>query len=230
MPKRIVLSVTNKQLQEEYKSGVSTTDLGIKYGCSDSVIYRRLLEKERYGDIDYKNVTGYEIVSINEAMKITGLSRFIITKHMKNGEIPCKRIGNRYMFQLRDIYKMVGIDIEVAPANETTEMDILKDNQQKSMTIENVVTDLVTEMKQLKKSVMNENKEAYDGNMMNSLRIINESQQQINDNIINLINNQNKMQNDLKKINYDIDNINSSRKIINTVVKPINPLNKFGGN
>ena len=229
--KRINLPVTNDELKEEYNKGISVSDLALKYKCASSVIYRRLLEKDRYSKVDSEKITGYEIVSINEAMKITGLSRFIITQHMKNGDIPCKRIGNRYMFQLRDIYKMVGIDIPVKNKDEITEMDILKDNQQKSGVIENVVSDLVVEMKNLKKSVMNENKEVYDKNVMNALQIINESQNKINETILKINNEQNEIKKDLKILHKDIDIINNTPKI-NTVIKPIkqnNPLDKFGG-
>ena len=230
--KRIKLPVSNEELKKEYNTGVSVSDLALKYKCSSSVIYRRLLEKDRYKVLDTKNITGYEIVSINEAMKITGLSRFIITQHMKSGAIPCTRIGNRYMFQLRDIYQMVGIDITEKDNDTITEMDILKDNQQKSSIIENIVSDLVIEMKKLKKSVTNENKEVYDKNVMNALQIINESQNKINDTILKINNEQNEIKKDLKTLHKDIDTINNTSKI-NTVVKPIkqnNPLDKFGGN
>lgn len=232
--KRIILPVTNEELKIEFDKGVSTTDLARKYNCSSNVIYRRLLEKDRMHKLNMENITGYEIISINDAMQITGLSRFILTKHMKNGELPCKRIGNRYMFQLRDIYKMVGINIDTVEKNKFTEMDILKENQETSDSIDTTVKLLVNEVKNLKQSVRNENKEAYDNEIINALKIINESQNKMNENILKINNENTKINNELKNIKTDIDILNHNNTPKNIDVKPIKskmpqPLDKFGG-
>jgi len=228
--KRIELPVTNQELREEHEKGVPVTLLAEKYGCASSVIYRRLVEKDKYSDVDLSNITGYEIVNLTEAMKITGLSRFILTKLVKNNELAYKVVGNRYMFQLRDIYKIVGIDLELSGTNELDEMDMLKENQQKSINIENVVSELVKEMQILKKSVVNENKESYDKEVVNALRVINDSQHKMNETILGIRDDQDKIRDELLSINNEVEKLpTKNHRVIKPTKNQIDPLAKFGG-
>lgn len=230
--KRIVLPVTNKELREELESGTPAIALAEKYGCASSVIERRLVEKNRYEKVDLNEVTGYEIINLTEAMKITGLSRFLITKMVKDGALNFKKVGNRYMFQLRDVYKIVGIELGVADGNELTEMDMLKENQQKSVDVEHVVNDLLREVQTLKKSVGNTTKEAYDENVLNALKVINDSQRKMNDTILEMKKDQMHIKDELTDINTEIDKLNTANKMVKRggpVHKKDNPLAKFGG-
>jgi len=229
--KRIKLPVTNQELKDEHdQKGIPVIVLAEKYGCTTSVIYRRLVEKDKYSEVDLSNITGYEIVNLTEAMKITGLSRFILTKLVKNNDLPYKMVGNRYMFQLRDVYKIVGIDLETSGANELDEMDMLKENHQKSLNIENVVGELVKEMQVLKKSVMNENKESYDKEVVSALRVINDSQHKMNETILGIRDDQDKIKDELLSITNEVEKLRTkNNRVVKATKKQVDPLAKFGG-
>ena len=229
--KRIVLPVTNEELREMVHQGASVASLAEKFKCASSVINRRLVEKTRYEKIDLEKSTGLEIITLTDAMQITGLSRFLLTKMAKEGDIKYKQVGTRYMFQLKEVYKIIGVDIDKSANLKYTEMDILKENQEKSESIEHIVQGLVTEVQKLKKSVMNENKETYDRELMNALSIINDSQNKMNTTILDMNKNQNEMREELKEMNSEIDNLNNKYKSVDQVPVKRKPdgLAKFGG-
>lgn len=229
--KRIQLPVTNDELKEMFRNGESVSSLALKYNCASSVIYRRLVEKTRYEKLDIEKASGMEIITLTEAMQITGLSRYLLTNLAKNNEIKYKQVGNRYMFQLKEVYKIIGVDMDKSQNLKYTEMDILKENQQKSENIEHNVQDLVTEIQKLKKSVSNENKEVYDRELINALKVINDSQIKMHETILEINKNQSIMREDLVEINSEIDSLNVKYKAIDKTpmkVKP-NALAKFGG-
>jgi|LGOV01.1.fsa_nt_gb hypothetical protein len=229
--KRIQLPVTNEELREMIQQGASVASLAEKFGCASSVINRRLVEKTRYEKIDIEKATGLEIITLTDAMQITGLSRFLLTKLAKDGDIKYKKVGNRFMFQLKEVYKIIGIDIDKSVNVKYTEMDILKENQEKSESIEQYVQNLGIEMQKLKKSVMNENKETYDREVINALKVINESQNKMNATILEISKNQNKMSTDLENINSEIDRLNTKYNSLESIPIKRKPdgLAKFGG-
>jgi len=229
--KRIQLPVTNAELKEMVSHGASVLSLAEKYGCSSNVINRRLVERTKYEILDIEHASGLEIITLNDAMQITGLSRYLLSKMAKEGAIKYKQIGNKYMFQLKEVYKIIGVDLDKSKNIKLSEMEILKDNQEKSESIEHNVQDLVSEVQRLKKSVVNENKESYDREIINALKIINDSQIKMNATILEINKTQNKMGKELKNMNSEIDNLNLKYSTIENIPKKIksNSLAKFGG-
>lgn len=47
--------------------------------------------------------------SIDEAARLTGLSRFYIRRGVRLGEIPCVRSGQKYLVRLPDFFRSLGL-------------------------------------------------------------------------------------------------------------------------